>query len=256
MSKDKKRRYYVNDKKSKSRVELTLRDLRFLQAAEYIIQKNRQAGIPPDSYSSLGELIYPSNRSIISAVRNEMKHIPEAAVAQLALMFNLDLNYFYRDGVELKYVPKTNDKTEAKVIASDNAVANTGNGAATFHAGSGKIEGVNTGNGHLTHYVVQAERFIAQVPSELRDDFSDVIQKFKEEFALMQENLKSEIRSKNEDLKRTTDSYERLLKDKKRRCEKLEKDLERALEKMQEYMEKYVNARDENRLLRHKGRKK
>ena len=41
-------------------------DLKFIEAIDEVLEKNDELGLKPSNDSSLGKLIYPSNRSIIS----------------------------------------------------------------------------------------------------------------------------------------------------------------------------------------------
>ena len=45
-------------------------DLKFVKAVDEVIAVNSELGIKPSNDSSIGKEVYPTNRSIVSAVRS------------------------------------------------------------------------------------------------------------------------------------------------------------------------------------------
>lgn len=87
----------------KQKNEYTLIDQKFLIAVDEVIKKNKVLGIKPENDSQIGSAIYPSNRSIIAAVRIKQKHIPHLALINFAKAFGVDMNYFYYENYSFKF---------------------------------------------------------------------------------------------------------------------------------------------------------
>ena len=147
-------------------------DERFIEAVDKIIEVNKKMGIEPKNESNLNKTIYTSNRSIISAVRGKSKHIPHLALLNLAKHFNLDMNYFYYDGLELNYAPNT---SEVNISAEGNTVVNNGNNNTntTFHAGNGSIKGINTAKKGSSNTVMAVDTMINNFTSKLDKEYAD-----------------------------------------------------------------------------------
>ncbi|TGV03582.1 hypothetical protein [Flavivirga rizhaonensis] len=145
-------------------------DKKFIQAVDKIVGINKEIGIKPSNDSSIGKLIYPSNRSIISSVRGKSKHIPHTALINLAKEFNLDMNYFYYDGLELNYAPNT---SEVNISAERNAVVNNGNNNTVFNAGKGNIKGINTAKKGSSNSVMAVDTMINNFTSKLDKEYAD-----------------------------------------------------------------------------------
>lgn len=89
-------------KDTKEFVEL---NQKFINVIDYIIFLHKRLGIKPANFGAIGKLIYPANRGIVSAVRNKKKHVPHLAIINLAKYFDIDMNYFYKSSVPIKYIP-------------------------------------------------------------------------------------------------------------------------------------------------------
>ena len=144
-------------------------DIKFIQAVDKIIELNKEIGIKPNNDSSIGKLIYPSNRSIISSVRGRSKHIPHMALINLSKQFNLDMNFFYQDECELKYKPQISEKFSVK----GNGILNKGDNNVTIHAGNGNIKGINTAKKGSSNTVMAVDTMITNFTSKLDKQYAD-----------------------------------------------------------------------------------
>lgn len=118
-------------------------DLKFIGALDKIIERNTSLGVKPSNDSSIGKLIYPTNRSIISSVRSRSKHIPHMALINFAKVFNVDMNYFYHSECEFKFIGGHTEKINENIKISGNHVSNVGDNNPTVQAGKGSIKGIN-----------------------------------------------------------------------------------------------------------------
>lgn len=78
-------------------------DKKFIQAIDMILAYHIENKIKPTNDSAIAKLIYPANRNIISSVRGGHKHIPHLAIINMAKVFDLDMNYFYKQDVPFVY---------------------------------------------------------------------------------------------------------------------------------------------------------
>lgn len=83
--------------------EINKIDELFIKAIDQVIKDSKEAGIKPNSYRGINLLIYPKSGGLISRVRKGQNHVTHIALINFAKEYNVDMNYFYHDGVEFKY---------------------------------------------------------------------------------------------------------------------------------------------------------
>ena len=192
-------------------------DLKFIDAIDEVLQKNDQLGIKPSNDSSLGKLIYPSNRSIISSVRSRAKHIPHLALINFAKMFDVDMNYFYSNRT-LNYIPRVRT-TDNRI---DNSVKDTGEGSFVTHAGSGTIRDVKNvakeiiNDNRTTHSNPSAEtiinNFIQKIDEHCIPDFYSILNAIRDETGGTIEELKHHLKKKSKKLDKLNEKHHKELK--------------------------------------------
>lgn len=199
-----KREYFENEiDRMRNKEEYNKIDMRFIEAADIIISQNEEMGIKPDNDSSLGKLIYPSNRSIISAVRSRNKHIPHLALINFAKEFNVDMNFFYNPSTdsELNYKPKHFNR----VVNKGNSVVNTGNDSTSIHAGEGSIKWINKAEEGSINKFVEADKMIYNFINELDRDkgtqFRDILNKIQSDSQELILKLQAVVQQKVDDIK-------------------------------------------------------
>ena len=84
-------------------------DKKFIEAIDIILAYHIENNIKPTNDSAIAKLIYPPNRNIISSVRGGHKHIPHLAIINMAKVFDVDMNYFYKEDIPFEY-PVTGKK--------------------------------------------------------------------------------------------------------------------------------------------------
>ncbi len=176
-------------------------DMKFIDAINIVLKKNSDLGIRPSNDSSLGKMIYPSNRSIISSVRSRSKHIPHLALINFAKRFNVDMNYFY--GAEtLDYIPKP----EKHINKSDNSITNNGDQNNIAHAGNGKIKEVKNVNNEPNSNNIRVETMINNFMGKLDKDcvaeFYRIINEIRKENTDLNHQLRQHIKKKSEKIEK------------------------------------------------------
>ena len=78
-------------------------DSLFIKAVDQIIADSRKIGIRPNSYRAINLLIYPASPGLISKVKNGNGHITHVALINFAKEYNVNMNYFYHEGVDFEY---------------------------------------------------------------------------------------------------------------------------------------------------------
>ncbi len=156
-------------------------DSKFVLAVDEIIACNKELGVKPNNDNSIGKIIYPSNRGIISSVRSKSKHIPHLAVINLSKHFNVDMNYFYSENAPLKYNPPV----IKNVVVKGDSINSHGNNSIINHATKdGKIFGVNTAENKSANTIVETievntmiNHFISKINDEQVAQFLKIISK-------------------------------------------------------------------------------
>lgn len=179
-------------------------DEKFVKAVDEVIAANTELGIKPSRDSAIGRLVYPSNRSIISAVRSRSKHIPHIALINFSKHFNVDMNYFYNENFTLQYQPPTITNISVK----GNSIHSSGAHTSNIHAGKGKIKGVNkaeAGSQNTLLEVVEVNsminNFIAQIDTERVHQFLNIVSKIQTEPKASIRRLEKMLQKKSEELK-------------------------------------------------------
>ena len=81
--------------------------VKFLEVIEEIKETNRLLKIKPHTNSGISSIIYPTDRTIFSKLKNGMrKRVPMDALRALANHFKIDMNYIFYDGFEINYYPE------------------------------------------------------------------------------------------------------------------------------------------------------
>lgn len=244
-------------KKGGKKIELTIRDMKFIQAVDQILEANRKEGIEPSTDNALGKLIYPSNRSIVTAVRTALKHIPDVALSNLAHRFDIDMNFFYRDQAPFKYKPQKGKSPRITNTASDKGIVIAGDNAPNTHIegdNNGEIIGILNGNvykGNKIGEIIQrADKIINnKFEPDQREMCEEILGSVKQEAESM-ENL---ILQKSEDIKKIANLYEAQLRTEKQRNEGLQEELQNMKEELssakeneRELLKKYTNLLEKN----------
>lgn len=142
-------------------------DLKFINALDEVIAVNTELGIKPNNDSSVGKLIYPPNRSIISSIRSKSKHVPHLALMNFAKEFKVDMNYFYMSDHPLNYSPPP----IKNLIVNGNSV--TGDHNTSLYAKKGDIKGIKTaesGSKNTIVDLVEVDTMINNFISEMDKD--------------------------------------------------------------------------------------
>ena len=81
--------------------------IKFLEVIEEIKETNRLLKVEPKTDISISNIIYPSDRTILSKLKNGMrKKVTMDALRELAIHFKIDMNYIFYDGFEINYYPE------------------------------------------------------------------------------------------------------------------------------------------------------
>jgi hypothetical protein len=178
-------------------------DIKFVQAVDEVITVNTELGIKPNNDSSLGKVVYPTNRSIVSAVRSRSKHIPHLAIINFAKQFNVDMNYFYTNA-PLQYQPPTITNISVK----GNGIHSTGSNTTNINAGKGKITGINTAEAGSKNTLVEVvevntmiNNFISQMDAERVQQFLTIISQIQAENKSTAKKLERILLEKSEEIK-------------------------------------------------------
>ena len=79
--------------------KLNFKDKRFLEAVEHLLPILKKQFGKSFSYARLSDTITPGNKSLISSVQNAYEHISDTNLFKFAELFDIDMNYFYRESV-------------------------------------------------------------------------------------------------------------------------------------------------------------
>ncbi len=91
--------------------------VKFLEVIEEIKETNRLLKVEPKTNSGISSIIYPTDRTIFSKLKNGMrKRVPMDALRELAKHFKIDMKYIFYDGFEINYFPEVlqNSATNSK----------------------------------------------------------------------------------------------------------------------------------------------
>lgn len=215
------------------------KDIKFLEAVDHIIERNLRARIKPRTDSALAKIIYPPNRSIISAVRSSTKHIPETALVNLALMFSIDFNFFWRDDAPLIYSSDKEDYSDTYTVGTNKFSITEEEPRTRFEADK-KI---------LDIHFLDAENAINSLPAEVPavsiqaclKPLSNIQIKARQ----IQEQLAEEVAQKKKELEELSASFEQQLEEERRKTKKMEKELVKLRKSERGYLEKYLKLLEE-----------
>ncbi|WP_346881266.1 hypothetical protein [uncultured Algibacter sp.] len=186
-------------------------DTKFVKAIDEIFHQNKELGIKPTNDSALAGLIYPSNRGIISSVRNKKKHIPHLALINLSKHFEVDMNYFYGDS-PFQYKPpvvKNSSKT-------DNVVNNSGdnNNNVINHAGEGTFYNIDTAGLKSEKTIVETvevntmiNKFISNIDRAYVEQFLKIISLIQSENKKLINRIEKQLDIKGQELECFRKSY-------------------------------------------------
>lgn len=183
-------------------------DQKFVTALDQVIAVNTELGIKPNNDSSIGQIIYPSNRSIISSVRSKSKHIPHLALMNFANEFSVDMNYFYSEEHLLNYIPPT----IKNVVVKGNNI--TGNHNTTIHAGKGQIKGINTAESGSKNTLVDTvevntmiNNFISEMDRERITQFMSIVTQIQSDSRSSLKRMEEQFREKCKEVKAIRQSF-------------------------------------------------
>jgi hypothetical protein len=84
-------------------------DRQFIKAIDVIREVYRKNNLKYLSDSGIGGIVYGSNRHIVAQVCNRERHIPHLALVAFAKHFNIEMNYFYDQDLDLEFTLDTDD---------------------------------------------------------------------------------------------------------------------------------------------------
>lgn len=220
-------------------------DLKFIEAIDEVLEKNDELGLKPSNDSSLGKLIYPSNRSIISSVRSRAKHIPHLALINFAKLFDVDMNYFYSDR-SLSYIPRVTTVNNNQ----DYSIKKTGKGSFVAYAGNGTIGDIknvakeivtnnNTSLNPSAETVIN--NFIQQIDEACIPDFYRILNAIRDETGSTIEELKFHLKKKSKRLDKLNKRHHKELKAVNLKLVETNERLIKAQENEKATMEKYIS---------------
>lgn len=209
-----------------------IKDVKFIEAVDYIIERNRAAGIKPKTDSGLAKIVYPPNRSIISAVRSKTKHIPETAVVNLGLMFSIDFNFFWREDAPMVYTDDKEDYSGTYTVGTNKFSITEEEPKTKFDADK-KILDITFLE---TENAINA--LLSDVPSAAIQDCLKPLSKIQIKARQIQNHLTEELAQKKEELEKIADEFEQQLKEEKLKTEELRKELIRLGKSERKYLEK------------------
>ena len=138
--------------KSRPKKQLNFKDKRFLEAVEHLLPKLKKQFGKSYSYARLSDAITPGNKSLISSVQNAYEHISDTNLFKFAELFDIDMNYFYRESVtfnQVKASGNTKDHPTEKTVVSDK-------GTSVAHY----VERINLSSKEMGDFLEQFKEFI------------------------------------------------------------------------------------------------
>jgi len=90
---------------------LKSKDIKFLNAVDYIIAQHKRLGLKPNTENAISKLVF-AKRSVIAKIRASQRGVSQSQIEKLALYYNLNFNYFYRSTVLLEYEPNSAERNE------------------------------------------------------------------------------------------------------------------------------------------------
>ncbi len=110
-------------------------DLKFLKAADHIIQRDKKAKRKPNSDSAISNTLFGS-RTVIGKIRAHQRGITIPQLQKFAIHYDLDLNYFFRNTESMFYNPQAAGKNQNMGIAGERVdIVNEMNNS-TLHRGN------------------------------------------------------------------------------------------------------------------------
>ncbi|WP_010180411.1 hypothetical protein [Aquimarina agarilytica] len=219
-------------------------DFQFIKAVDEIIEVNKKLGLKPINDSALGTVIYPTNRSIISAVRNRQKHIPHMALINLAKEFTLDMNYFYsNEATPLNYQPKTLNN----IHIHKNGISSTGDNAMNIHAGKGKIKRIHTAEAGSKNTLVETvnvnnmiNHFISNMDNERVKQFMNIIASIQSEHKATSAKMEAVMNEKSAEMKEIKNTFKDELKSVKLELKETREKLDASVVREMELLRKMI----------------
>jgi hypothetical protein len=183
-------------------------DLKFVSALDEVIAVNTELGIKPNNDSSIGSIIYPSNRSIISSVRSRAKHIPHLALMNFAKEFKVDMNYFYTEEHLLNYKPPA----IKNIVVKGNNISGDFN--TSIHAKKGDIKGINTAQPGSKNTLVDLvevntmiNNFISEMDKERIAQFMTIISQIQTDSKASLKRMELQFQEKCKEVTRLQESF-------------------------------------------------
>jgi len=220
-------------------------DLKFVKGVDEVIAVNSELGIKPNNDSSIGKEVYPTNRSIISAVRSRSKHIPHLAIINFAKRFNVDMNYFYNE-TPLMYQPPS----ITNITVKGNSIQSTGNNSTNINAGKGKIQGIYTAETGSTNTLVEVvevntmiNNFISQIDGERVKQFLTIISKIQMESKSSSDKLERILIEKSEEIKEMRISFKKEMRELREELKETRDKLDVSLKREVDLLRELLNER-------------
>lgn len=224
----------------KGRYEFSATDLRFLKAVDIVTEKNKRAGIKPDSDNSISKTVF-GDRNIIGKIKASQRGVSMSHLEKFAIYFNLDFNCFFRDTEAIEYDPQDIGGTTA---ARSKGIASTGENATITqvegdHNGDvfGKIKGDVYKGSKIGQIIQKAEKIINnKMDNDTKEMFDSILNSIRDESG----NLESIIIQKNEEIKKMQKLFGEELRLERQKRENVEGERDEAREEERKIMKKYL----------------
>ena len=99
-------------------IEHSLVDVKYLEIIDFILQKNIEIGILPETDRQMATEVYPGSKSFISALRLKHRHVPMKALENLARIFDVNMNFLFKNNEPIGYIPDIDEKELSRRIHS------------------------------------------------------------------------------------------------------------------------------------------
>ena len=155
------------------------KDYRTLAAIDHIILQHKKMGWGPTTDTRISSEVFGEN-SVITKVRNAQRGFSHNKIIQLANFFNLDLNYFFREGVPLKYIPQLG-YINSSVLEGVNACR-------SFHFSGGENYG-NIYNGQIYIYLEKAKQMVENSAPRVPKSYKTILDTIQREGQELEKQL-------------------------------------------------------------------
>lgn len=215
--------------KKRERRELSAVDIRFLKAVDILLSKNKKEGLKPRNSSELSQILVGS-KDMVTKVRSGFRGVSLSQLVSFATQFNIDYNYFFRDGI--KEIFHSDLIAGHGSVVSHQGVQNNAPGATTIQMEHGDM----TGSVYSGEVKASIGKVVNLIPKEVQVKFNNLL----EELYSGVTELDTKLSDKSEEIKKISDHSSEIISGLQEQLKSEKEDKMLLMEKYTKVMEKLL----------------